>query len=285
MARYGGEPLASITTHARVTQWMAQGATSGPYTASAVPDWIKAPLESTTSFTYANQTNGFHGYHVLNPGSGNMNKPISISRVLDNGSTQTYSFTYNLLGNVTQEIDPVGRKFSYTYASNGIDLLEKRQIRGNDNDLNGQWVYNSAHLPLVQVDASGQRSEFAYNARGQTTSNTDANGNSVALTYDTNGYLTQINGPLAGNVDVTSFSYDGFGRVYTVTDSEGYVLTFSYDAMNRPTQVTYPDGTNEQTAYSRLDAVLLKDRNGRWTQRSFDSMDQLVAETLCVYDG
>lgn len=42
------------------------------------------------------------------------------------------------------------------------------------------------------------------------------------------------------------------------------------------TQVSYPDGTTSQTVYDKLDPVLLKDRLGRWTQRSFDTLDQLA---------
>ena len=56
-------------------------------------------------------------------------------------------------------------------------------------------------------------------------------------------------------------------------------MTFSYDLMDRTTQITFPDGTNEQVIYDRLDAVQFKDRIGRWSTRSFDSLDRLVAET------
>ncbi|MFX5858502.1 hypothetical protein ABTE63_19310, partial [Acinetobacter baumannii] len=44
------------------------------------------------------------------------------------------------------------------------------------------------------------------------------------------------------------------------------------------TQITYPDGTTTQTIYDKLDVVLMKDRLGRWTQRSFDQLDQMAYE-------
>lgn len=92
------------------------------------------------------------------------------------------------------------------------------------------------------------------------------------------GGLAKINGPLTGNDDITTFTYDTSNRLATVTDSEGYTLTYSYDAANRLTQVLYPDTTTEQIIYDKLDAVMFKDRNGRWTTRSYDSMDQLAFE-------
>ena len=86
------------------------------------------------------------------------------------------------------------------------------------------------------------------------------------MTYDGDGYLTQVQGPLSGSSDITTMSYDGFGRVYQVTDSEGYTLTYSYDDMDRVTQVTYMDGTTNGIIYDRLDPVMVTDRIGRCTK-------------------
>ena len=47
---------------------------------------------------------------------GSTNKPAHVGRVLDDGSTQLYTYEYNGFGNVTKTIDPVGRTFSYIYA-------------------------------------------------------------------------------------------------------------------------------------------------------------------------
>lgn len=91
------------------------------------------------------------------------------------------------------------------------------------------------------------------------------------------GLMARVTGPLSANEKAT-FTYDGYNRVYTATDSEGYTLTYSYDVADRPTQVTYPDGTNEQVVYSNLDAIMFKNRLGNWTQDSYNSMDRLAYE-------
>ncbi|MCA0314798.1 MAG: LysM peptidoglycan-binding domain-containing protein [Candidatus Melainabacteria bacterium] len=294
-----------------------------------------------------------------------------------NGSTSLVENQYNSTGNMTQTIDPIGRKFSYSYDSNGVDLLEARETQGTDNYLLGHWEYNSKHQPLVYIDGSAQRTEYTYNSSGQVLTVKDPNNNTTTMTYtgtcqltvggtvtvgnvltvtvfdaglsggqksvnytvptgatltsiasgirnainaDTAlaavgvtatsaaavvtltstsvnvttytkatsggatvtlalganryGFLTKVDGPLSGNQDITTVAYDTVGRISSVTDSDGYTVSYTYDNLDRQLRTTYPDGTFDQTIYDRMDAVLMKDRNNRWTQVAYDSMDQ-----------
>jgi RHS repeat-associated protein len=127
---------------------------------------------------------------------------------------------------------------------------------------------------LTAADAAGQTNYFAYNAFGELTAITNALNQVTTMAYDTNGYLTNITGALPGAT--TSFTYDGYGRVHTVTDSQGYTLTTYYDAADRPTKVTYPDGTFAQVVYSRLDPILAKDRRGHWSTRLYDPLRRVT---------
>lgn len=263
------------TSHCEITEWQVES-DLGNEVMSPVPNWNKLPLENRTLFTYEGQTPTGEGDHAY---VGFSNKPKTVSRKIDETNTQTWQYEYNAFGRVTKAIDPIGRTFSFAYAANNVDLLEKREVKGGNNFLIGKWQYNNEkHLPNVYIDGSGQRTQYAYNSYGELTTITDANNDTTTMTYDSDGYLMEVEGPLAGNDDKTTMTYDGYGRLYTITDSEGYVLTFNYDAADRLTKITYPDGTAEETKYDRLDAILLKDRLGRWSQRAYDSMDQLVYE-------
>ncbi len=261
-----GDNLTSIATGIKnlinaSSQFMAQGIT-------ASSSGTKIFLSSTTSPNNITYTVGFYGTEVL-----------TLDYQTAGGEITTWAQN-NALGHRTFSVDPVGRVFSYTYAGNGIDLTQITEVQNTDSFMLGNWTYNGVHRPTQYIDGSARTWGYGYNGAGQITSMTDPNSNSTSLTYTgtSSAFLTQINGPLAGNNDITTFTYDGFNRLDTTTDSEGYQLSFDYDNADRRTQTSYPDGTTEQTVYDRLDAVFSKDRIGRWSQSAYDSLDQLVFE-------
>jgi RHS repeat-associated protein len=229
----------------------------------------KPPLEGRVWYDYAGQTIG----NVI----GSNTAPTHIGRVLDDGTTQLYSYGYNGFGLATNSIDPVGRTFSYIYDTNGIDLLEVRQTRAANNDLLLRATYNSQHLPLTMTDAAGQTTTCSYNARGQVLTLTDPKNETGTFAYDTNGYLVAVTGPLPGTNDTAKAAYDAYGRISNLTDVSGYVLTFAYDNLDRVTSISYPDGTSSHINYNRLDCASVQDRAGRQTLLSHDSMRQLTS--------
>jgi RHS repeat-associated protein len=231
----------------------------------------KEPLENRVWFNHPNQLSG----GAIGPQG--VNSISAVSRVLDDGFSQTSFYQYNALGNMTRSTDPVGRSFTYVYATNNIDLLQAFMTSNGRNELQGNVTYNSQHRPLTITDASGQTTTNTYNARGQILSTTDPLGETTTFAYDTNGYLLSITGPLQATNDVFHFTYDGFGRVQTSADTEGYTLTYAYDAFDRVTSVTHPDGTSEQFVYSNLDLVASADRLIRWTTNTYNADRQLVA--------
>jgi len=291
-------PAASVPTgmatfnaflHARNTYYWSKTACAGgygDYTKAKIYHWLhttdlgnavrvleseKEPLEGRVWYNYAGQS---AAYAV-----GTQDRPTRVGRVLDDGSTQLYTYGYNSFGNLTNSIDPVGRIFSYVYATNGIDLLETRQTRAGQNELLAQTTYNTQHLPLIQRDAAGQVTTFTYNARGQVLTESDPNGATTTHTYDSNGYQTSVDGPLPGPGDNNSWTYDSFGRVRTRSDESGYTLTFDYDALDRLTKITFPDATFQESTYTRLDLTQSRDRAGRVTSLEYNAVRQMAKRT------
>jgi RHS repeat-associated protein len=257
-------------TKARIFHWLHSDQDYG----SAIPESTKEPLENRVWYDYAGQS----------PGAGAMfaganNLPTHAGRVLDDGSTQLFTFAYNGFGHITNLVDPVGRTFSYLYDTNGIDLLKILQTRGGANDLLFQAAYNSQHRPLTTTDAAGQTTTYTYNALGEMLTVTDPKNETTTFTYDTNGYLLKIAGSLPGSNDTVTATYDAFGRLGTVTDVSGYTLAFNYDALDRVTRVIHPDGTAEQVFYNKLDVSSVQDRAGRVTQFRHDSVRELTGTT------
>ena len=231
---------------------------------------IKQPMENARVwFNYPGQTECDE--------EGTINTPTIIARVLDDGTTQSQQYQYNAIGKPTQAIDPAGRTTLFTYSTNNIDLLTVAQKIGASSNLLARYSYNSQHLPTNVVDAAGQTTTFGYNTNGQLLALTNALSQIVLLSYSTNGYLTNIvAGTITSFLSTNSFTYDGYGRVRTVTDSLGYTITTSYDSLDRHTNITYMDGTYEQIVYDKLDTALMRDRDGHWTAQVHDQLRHLT---------
>jgi RHS repeat-associated protein len=252
-------------TKARQYVWLRSAANLS--TMSSTVESTKQPLE------IARVWNNYPG-QARTDQEGTIAQPSVVARVLDDGSSQINRFQYNAIGKVIQATDPTNRVTFLIYATNQIDLMSVAQIAAGATNILGQFTYNAQHLPLTAVDAAGQTNFFGYNTYGQLTALTNALNQTFTLSYDTNGYLTNILGSLPGST--TSFSFDGYGRVRTVTDSKGYTITTSYDAADRPTNIFYPDGTYQQIVYNYLDPVLTRDRNGHWTSMTYDPLRHLT---------
>ena len=190
----------------------------------------------------------------------------ALSIVADTGqeAEQTYDSQQRLVSltdaagffKPTQVIDPLGRVTSYVYA-NHIDLsaISRTTAYGQQTIL-AQFAYNTQHQPILYTDAAGQTTRYQYNATGDLTAIVNANGATAA-----------------------SFTYDGFDRVATTTDSEGWTVAYSYDAADRVTQVGYPDGTTDTYSYDKLDLASYRDRQGRVWTYSHDADRRLTAVT------
>ncbi len=236
----------------------------------------KDPLESRIWYFYHNQNT--NGSIYTNEGMGS--NPTHIGRVLDDGSTQLERTSYNDQGNVTQTIDPLGRTTNFVYAANGIDLTSVRQVNAQGgSDLLATFTWNAQHLPVTITDASGSVTNFTYNSRGQVTGMTNALGQTASYVYDALGRLTSADGPLAGIGDRSTFTYDAVGRTNTATNGEGYMIDFDYDELDRVTRVTYPNGSYEGVTYTNLNPTQVRDRMGRITTMTYDSVQQLVSVT------
>lgn len=254
-------------TKARITHWEHL---LGDYsTPSPDRESTKEPLENRTWYLYDGQPNT-----VM---AGTTAKPRYAGRVLDNGATQAVRYTYNGIGNIASEADPLGRVTYYDYAANGMDVIAVRRSAGGQQETVAQFTYNDRHNPLTFTDAAGQTTTYTYNDAGQLTSDTDPLGHTTQYQYDGSGYLiTVIN---ANGQPQASYTYDSIGRPASETDAAGYRLEYEYDALNRLVSTTYPDGSTRTRAWDRLDVVSETDRLGRTTTASYDAARNRISES------
>src|SRR5262249_13835878 len=95
-------------TKAKIYHWLH---TPDLASAAGVLESMKEPLEGRVWYDYPGQSSAAGSIII-----GTSSKPTHVGRVLDDGSTQLYSYQCNGLGNVTKTIDPIGRTFTYIYA-------------------------------------------------------------------------------------------------------------------------------------------------------------------------
>jgi RHS repeat-associated protein len=251
-------------TKARVVHW-AISASAG--TLSRVPESIKEPLEGRVWFNYVGQTDPSR--------EGTTSLPTAVGRVLDDGSAQLSRYAYNAIGNLTETTDPLGRKMSHEYSTDGIDRLTTSNTTGGVTHVLASMIYDGQHNLKTLKGANGATSSWDYNASGQVLKATNQLGQATSFTYE-NGYLIRVDGPIAGaKLDLT---YDAAGRVAARTNSIGTKLTYSYDDADRLTKVTYPDGTTISNGYTLLDLTSVTDRMGKRRTITRDALRR-VTET------
>ena len=229
---------------------------------------VRVPGEERVWFTYPGQ--------LYSNETGDLGVPSGVARVVNGGgTTQITRYEYGAQNLLTKVTDSVGREHTLTYDTNGIDLLNVKRKNGGSYETLAAFTWNSTqHLPLTITDDAGQVTTNTYNAAGQLLTSTNPLSQVTTYVYDTDGYLQQVEN--ANSEVQQSFTYDSYGRVETVTDSEGYVLTYDYDALDRVTRVTYPDTTYEEVTYDKLDIVQSRDREGKITEYTYDAMRRLT---------
>jgi RHS repeat-associated protein len=253
-------------TKAKQIHWLtsADGTTSSRVVAST-----KEPLEGRVWFTYPGQPSAA----VV----GTTSTPTAIARVLADGSSQLQTFQYNAVGNPTLATDPVGRRTSYAYASNGIDLLSVSNTTGAIAETLATMTYDGQHNMLTATGANGATAKYSYNSAGQPIQLTDQLGNVTTYSRDGNGYLTKVTGPVANST--YSFTYDSAGRIATATDPAASTVSYTYDNADRPLTATFPDGTKTVFTYNQLDLATSTDRLGQKTTLTHNALRQLTQAT------
>lgn len=91
---------------------------------------------------------------------------------------------------------------------------------------------------------------YTYSGNGLKTSETDANGNTTALVYDSFDRLSQVQYPSttvgSGGVNVAdydAYGYDANGNKTSWRRRNGKTISYAYDALNRETLRTVSDGS------------------------------------------
>jgi len=181
----------------------------------------------------------------------------------------TTTYQYDVQGNLLSVTDAKGNVSTMTYDTLG------RKTAMHDPDMgNWSYLYDAAGNLTKQTDAKGQVLWFQYDALNRrvqkdfTTQKAVGSGD-VRYTYD--GSTNNRKGRLQQVVDASGtvvFQYDGLGRITQsdkTLDGTTYTTQSTYDGLGRLLTVTYPSAPAKTISYAYNGPVLDKVFEGTTT--------------------
>ncbi|WP_418057694.1 DUF6531 domain-containing protein [Pimelobacter simplex] len=150
-------------------------------------------------------------------------------------------------GVLSRRIDPLGRVWSYDY-DDKLQLIAARDTRGRVTHM----TYNAAGDMTTSTGANG-RVETTYNSRHDPATALNAKGVTSTFAYDATGNLTGTTRTAAGMPTLTeTFTVNGRGLVTSETDARGNTTTFEYNASGDLLKTTSPDGRTTTHTYDSV---------------------------------
>lgn len=240
------------------------------------------PLGGTTAYTWDTTNN-------------------RITSIQDPNGNLMIENEYDGTGRVHRQTLGDGNHFSFSYTTqNGFttqtEVTDQRgTIRRVDFDATGNIVRNTFALGLPEqqvttyeltngllaasVDALNRRTEYAYDAQGNTTRITRAAGTASAATlistYDP--VFNQVLTVTDPNNHVTTFDYDAKGNLLHVHDPLGQLTSFTRDNQGRQLTRTDPLGRTTTMAYEGADLIATTGALGRQVSYVADAIGRVFA--------
>ncbi len=205
---------------------------------------------------------------------GNADKLTSVT----DANTNKSIYSYDQLGRLIKESDPLGNVTSYAYDAKG-NLITKTDAKDNiinySYDGNGRLLKKAypdnteenytydAKDNILTINSKNISYNFSYDAAGRMQSSTDSNGKVLQYSYDSTGRISKIIYPEGS---VVSYAYDTAGRLAKITNGGGRTYSYTYDKLGRRTKISYPSGATASYGYDatgRLTSLDHKQSNGK----------------------
>lgn len=226
--------------------------------------------------------------HVLN-----VTRPYFKGQATVYNTSYAYDNTFNRLTSVTQPVDATDTgsvndvtTFSYNENGTGFGVTATRNVTGPGGGTPQVTTkYTDALGETVQmVDAKQGTTSYTYDAFGDLSATTDADGNVTHLYYDGLGHKTSMVDPDMGT---WSYQVDALGEVLCQTDAKNQSIIMGYDGLGRVTSkleaaagagCTATAGTSSTWTYDQTGALGLpasvSDSNGFQRVYGYDAFER-----------
>lgn len=229
------------------------------------------------------------------------NKLISQIEAVDTPQQKITHYTYNGFGQKESQIKPDGTTLHYTYNARG--LLDS--LSSSDGSISYRYRYNKKDRPVQIFDSNGC-TERSYDALGNMTNETLANGMKFSYTYDS---LNRPKRLLIPDGSAIEYRYDAFylrgvdrivedtvrySHEYEAYDLSGNLLQtrlaqqsgaiqYLYDPLGRTTQISSTQWEERAFLYdavSNLTQYQSRDPQGEVSHNfQYDALYRLISES------
>ena len=187
------------------------------------------------------------------------------------------TFAYDALDELISKTDAKGVKTIYCYDAMGHLLSEQT------GDEIVKHVYDGLGREVKTIDALGHETIFSYNAQGYLSSETNALGETVYYSYNELGQVVAVKN---NRGEVTNrYTYDAYGNVKTISDSQRVVKTFNYDGMNRLVEELDAYGKVVDQKTFNTDGELIKELNANGGLTTFKNTVTGSDQTKTITDS
>jgi RHS repeat-associated protein len=205
-------------------------------------------------------------------------------------NSKTTTFSYNPTTHILTSITPPGvSAVNYTFDNAGrLTQIRQKDDAGADNrytDISRDWLGRITQITYPQENTERLTVSIDYDA----TDLFDANASYGINVIDTNGIKTQYLYNSAGLLwkvvedrgqgktnAVTTFAYDAFGNLVTLTDAKNQATTFTYDTLDRLETIRNAQNGVKSFVYYPDNSLRVRyDEKGQFIQYRYDSNNRL----------
>ncbi|XVV02717.1 LamG-like jellyroll fold domain-containing protein [Actinosynnema sp. CA-248983] len=206
--------------------------TSGDLSGTTVPG-SDASSRRSTSVTYTTGTEAAIGGGTMPPG-------LKRTETNTGGGVTTYAYTSR--GDLREMTDPAGKKTFRNHDALGRTTEEKVVSATFPNGVTTTFTYDGMSRLLTRTEPVVANAVTGTSHQQRTTNTYNPDGTIATTKVDD----AALNDP--GRT--TSYTYDTYGRVATVTDPTGAVTRTEYDTMGQPTKRIDAVGTELTYTYT-----------------------------------
>ncbi len=181
--------------------------------------WVYATKE-TGSETTITEPNGSSTVERFNENG----SPTSVTHAAGTSIAASTTYEYNSNDELVSAVDPNKEKTEYGYDANGNKTSEK--------------------------DPSGEEKKWKYDGKHDIETETTPEGETATIKRNTDGDPETIERSIGGETQKTTYKYDSYGDVESMTDPLEHTWKYTYDSYGDRVSETDPEGDKRTWEYN-----------------------------------